>query len=198
MKKNVLVLLLLGFVLVFNSCKKDSSNADDPTPTDTTNGLMTATVNGKSWKSSKGVQASMRIQKSGNITGRQLAISGIENDQTVINLLIIDQTKKALSQRDCYPVGGKYVSFFSDEFSNIPFDNLENIAAMIYGEYVLSGTNISSASSGISDDFKFNVTACDATRQTVSGTFSGTIEYFDGKKITVANGKFENIKYKVL
>ena len=176
-------LLLLTSATLW-SCKKDS----EPTPTPAAPASMECKVNNVSWKAAT-FNNTLITSTTAVPPGKRLDIRGTAADGTTIILTVSEPTTTA-------PGSIKPDTYHMNVFLNLP-PNYQSgtpvkgalgtyIGALAQKLYV---TNLES-------EGQIVITACDAAKKTVSGTFSFVATDFNEGTLGVTAGTFTNLSYR--
>lgn len=185
--KKILPIALLVLSVVFTACSSDDNNNKDPESS------FSATINGKEWKPTK-INMVTLIKVPGS--GQRFDIN-VQDDSILLALACESES----TTNDAMPL--KQYNFFED-----PTDTQVS-NALFLNTYLYANGNSLTEHFPVSG--KITITSMDASKKTVSGTFSFRNEKSqdEGAKIKVTtnptpavvevtNGVFTNLSYTVI
>ncbi len=177
-------LLLLLTSATLWSCRKDS----EPTPTPAAPASMECKVNNVSWKAAT-FQNTLVTMQTTMYSGKRLDIRGTAADGTTIILSLSEPTTSN-------PGSIKLDTYHMNVLLNLP-PNYQS-GTPVKGAI---GTYMSTLAqklymTDLESEGQVVITACDATKKTVSGTFSFEATNFDDENLSVTTGTFTNLSYK--
>jgi hypothetical protein len=183
--KNLFV--VLPAVLLLAACGQEKEPGPDTNPAS-----MECKVENNNWRATSFSNRLVRSSTSAYM-GKRLDISGVALNGSTITLTISDPSSGI--QGD----GIKPDTYHTNVYLNLPPDYQSGTpvkgAVGTYMQLTDQKLYISDLSEG---DGQIIITACDAVRKTVSGTFSFTADSMtDTGKVTIAAGTFTNLSYNV-
>jgi hypothetical protein len=191
MKRNLslgakVLLTSLPALIFLSGCGKN----EEPGP-DTRPAAMECKVENNNWRASSFTNRLSRINTS-MYTGKRLDISAVALDGTTLTLSISDPSTGITGD------GIKPDTYYTNVFLNLPpnYQSGTPVKAAL-GTYMQLMTQKLYTSSPSEGEGRIIVTACDAARKTISGTFSFTVgSMTDDTRLTITAGTFTNLSYR--
>jgi hypothetical protein len=183
-KKKFSALLLLTTATLW-SCQKDA----EPSPIPVAPASMECKVNNVSWKAATYKNTLIQMSTA-MFSGKRLDIRGTAADGTTIILTVSEPGTSAAG-------GIKPDTYYINVFQNLPPDYQSGTPVKgALGTYMVTSTQKVYMTDLETPAGQIVITACDATKKTVSGTFFyEATNFIDDTKVNVASGTFTNLSY---
>ncbi|TDW52071.1 hypothetical protein EV144_101751 [Flavobacterium sp. 270] len=186
--KKLLSIGLLSLSILFAGCSSDDNEENNE------NGSVSATINGTEWKATKITSVTL-IKVPGEDGGQRFDIN-VQDDSQMLLLAC----ESELTTNDAMPLK-EYT--FTDQDDDVDTPVVTTSNALFLNYYLIDGN---SYGEHFPKSGKITITAMDADKKTVSGTFSFKAEKVGAlqtKIVTpnvfeVTKGVFKNLPYKVI
>ncbi len=186
-KKIFSALLLLLTVVSLSSCNKDKDNEPKPAATP---GLE-CKINNVAWKAAT-FNNTLVEAPTAVYPGKRLDIRGTAADGTTLVLTISEPSTTANG-------GIKVDTYYTNILRNVPPNHVSGTPVKAaLGTYMSLITQKVSMSDPEAMEGQIVITACDAAKKTVSGTFFfNAINFDDASVLNFTSGTFTNLSYTV-
>ena len=185
-------LLILTLPFVFTFCGDDDKGSDPE---------VVFAIDGVS-QNVRGISGVLRSDLQYNHEGRALNITAVTNDYKTLSVLVSNWDFQNPPENGI--LTGEYDATFDYQRTDVenPFGEclqLEGNVMLCDGGLVslISGSDFYTSAFDWNTAATITISKCDASKRTVSGTFSAKVAGFDGVQQYTMAGSFENLNYIV-
>ena len=186
-KKLFSALLLLLTVVSLSSCNKDT----EPKPAPAAPPGMECKINNVSWKAAT-FNNTLVQEPTAMYPGKRMDIRGTAADGTTLILTVSEPSTTANG-------GIKVDTYYTGILQNLPPNYVSGTPVKgALGTYLVALAQKFYMSDVDATEGQIVITACDATKETVSGTFIFNVINLDDESVmTITSGTFTNLSYTV-